>query len=99
QQQAVDREVAATERDISSTNVQTPQQPSLDHSEELRRRFLQLAAEVVQAEEQIAELHESAATRDPEKHARNLQIAQQAREAARHAQLAAEHLGTPPAEP
>jgi hypothetical protein len=101
-QQSVDRETATSQRALDAGF--RPAQPAdggpEDRGERLRQRFLSAAAELVRVEEHIAEIYEHSGTSDPDRRARHEKIAQEAREAARHARLAAAQIddgGTGPA--
>ena len=99
QQSAVTREVAATDRDVDLNPVLADQRhDSLQRTELLRRRLLAAAADFVRAEEHIAEMHERWTTDDPDKHAFNLKVAREAREAARHVRLTTDQLDPDSAE-
>ena len=51
--------------------------------------FLAAAAKLVAVEDHLAESYENLGATDPQRHARHLKMAQEAREAARHARIAA----------
>jgi hypothetical protein len=101
QQGEVDREVAATRRGFADPAAPRGErgEPVVGRAEELRQRLLQMAGDFAQVEQLIAELHQRKETDDPDKRARYLEIAEQAREVAQNARSVAERLAPQPTEP
>ena len=93
-QHEVSREMAATERAVDTgprrKRQADPSPP--DRSESLRQRVVSAAAKLVDIEEQLADFYEHKAVADPERRDKYLGIAQEAREAARRARIAASQL-------